>query len=75
MAGEIEVKVCPVMTCSSVLLFPEISPTLPCGKHGIIMVDWSDRPLRKVIYQFIKSRLFRLKYATHKITKPNKDTL
>ena len=61
-----ELRVCPVMTCDSILLFPEISPTLPCAKHGIIMVPVSEQPLRKTIYRYIKSKVLGYQYATHK---------
>lgn len=60
---EQEIKVCPVMTCDSCLLFPEID--LPCAHHGILMVPISQQPLRKTVYRFIKSRLLHYKYVTH----------
>lgn len=63
---EIEIKVCPVMTCDSFLPFPEVSPDLPCAKHGILMVPVSEQPLRKTIYRFLKSKILGYKYVTHK---------
>ncbi len=66
-----EIKVCPVMTCDSCLLFPEFCD-LPCARHGIMMVKWSDAPLRKKIYRFIKGKIFKYKYVTHRVKKGEK---
>jgi hypothetical protein len=61
-----ELKVCPVMTCGSILIFPEVSPTLPCARHGLIMVPVSEQPLRKTIYRYFQAKLLGYKHATHK---------
>lgn len=64
-----EIKVCPKMRCGSILIFPEVSPTLPCARHGLLMVYPSEMPLRKVIYRYFIEKIFKFKHVTHKIRK------
>jgi len=47
------------MVCNSILIFPEVSPTLPCANHGLLMVDWSEVPLRKKLYRALKTKKFQ----------------
>ena len=62
---EDEIKVCPKMRCGNCLIFPEYD--LPCAKHGVFMVKQSEMPLRKQVYRFLMRKIFRFKYATHKL--------
>jgi len=62
-----ELQYCPVLTCESFLLFPEYP--IPCGRHGTIMVDYSDLPIEKRVLMRIKSVLLKRQYVTHKLRK------
>lgn len=65
--SKIELKVCPKMRCGSLLIFPEYN--LPCAKHGLMMVDQSKMPIRKMVYRYLTEKIFKFKYATHKTLK------
>jgi hypothetical protein len=60
-----EIQYCPVLTCSSVLLFPEYP--IPCGKHGTVMVNYSELPLEKRIYMRIKELVLKRQYVVRKV--------
>lgn len=60
-----DLRVCPKMRCGSLLIFDY--PNLPCAKHGLVMVPYSEAPLRKHIYRYFMSKIFKFQYATHKL--------
>lgn len=65
---ETELEVCPKMRCNNFVAFPR-EGRLPCAKHGLIMVPWSEIPLRKKIYREITQKIFKIRYATHRRSK------
>jgi hypothetical protein len=62
-----DLPVCPKMRCNSFCPFPETGIILPCAKHGTLLVPYSEAPLRKHIYRYLEQKIFKIKYATHKV--------
>lgn len=60
-----KMKYCPKAFCDSMLMFPEVCPTLPCARHGLIMVYWEEVSVIKKIRRMLKRAKYR--QVTHKI--------